>query len=278
MKKRTVGKLIRQIQIRDRKNTWHNTIRNRLRKCGGFSLTELLVATLIMLLATVLVTRTLSMAVRQLYIQTQESEAQLLCSSLSTYLESELSFATVTLNGQSEGEDAGGAVGVASGGIKSVSSDAHNMGEGICFGYIYAKDEADSNAGDAGQSVSSDATGSKGKLWNGTGSDSPQKGRMIGETSSYYSSYSEKSGSDDNYYNIAGEGSYILGMSKYRSGSYMPLTDRYGLNAALDCDSDMGWDGSKFNIRIVIYGNQDDRTEPLTDNVISVAPANIVKE
>ena len=156
------------------------TIKRKIQNKGGFSLTELLVATLIMMLATGLLTQTLSLAIDQFYRQTRESEAQLLCASLMAYLESELAYAAVTKQPD---------------GSYRMKSDAHNMGEGIQFVYEGASGGA-----------------SEINLWDtGTAEDMTGKpGRMVAETSPYY----QASFGDGAAYNIAGFGAYEVGKNK----------------------------------------------------------------
>ena len=94
-----------------------------LQKSKGFTLTELLVATMIMVLATGALTSAMILAIRHFYESTQRSEAQFLCATLAEFVEDELSFAVV--NGTAE--DA------------SWSRGTHNMGSDISF-YV-RKDE-----------------------------------------------------------------------------------------------------------------------------------------
>ena len=69
-------------------------IKEILRRKKGFTLTELLVATLIMVLATGALTSAMILAIRHFYQSTQETEAQFLCASLAEFVEDELSFST----------------------------------------------------------------------------------------------------------------------------------------------------------------------------------------
>ena len=92
-----------------------NRIKETLRGKKGFTFTELLVAMLIMLLATGVLTSTMVLAIRHFYQSTQKTEAQFLCASLAEFVEDELSFAKV---------DAGGA---------TWSKGTHNMGSDIRF-------------------------------------------------------------------------------------------------------------------------------------------------
>ena len=241
-------------------------IRNRVGAESGFSFVELLAATIIMMLATSLLVQTLTLAYDQFQRQTQVSEAQMLCASLSTYLESELSYATVTVGETEEGSSEPGT-------LKSVSSDAHNMGANIQF--VYLRDQRSQSVSDGSQSgVDGSQSGDNGNgsvssgstegssLWSGAGSGSMSlPGFMIGETSPRYRTQVKADA-----YNIAGKGAYI---SK---------NDRYGLNAALECDENMGWNGKTFTITVVVYGNQPDRSEPLAKNQFTVTPQAVVTE
>ena len=241
-------------------------IRNRVGAESGFSFVELLAATIIMMLATSLLVQTLTLAYDQFQRQTQVSEAQMLCASLSTYLESELSYATVTVGETEEGSSEPGT-------LKSVSSDAHNMGANIQF--VYLRDQRSQSVSDGSQSgVDGSQSGDNGNgsvssgstegssLWSGASSGSMSlPGFMIGETSPRYRTQVKADA-----YNIAGKGAYI---SK---------NDRYGLNAALECDENMGWNGKTFTITVVVYGNQPDRSEPLAKNQFTVTPQAVVTE
>ncbi len=96
-------------------------LKKRIRKIcsseGGFSLTELLIATLIMVLATAALTSALLLAYRHFYKSAQRTEAQFLCASLAEFVEDELTFSKVTV----------------SGGDLSWSKGTHNMGSNIKF-------------------------------------------------------------------------------------------------------------------------------------------------
>lgn len=97
----------------------HCRLRNRIKQilCGkkGFTFTELLVATLIMLLATGVLTSTMVLAIRHFFESTQRTEAQFLCASLAEFVEDELSFARVDASGE------------------TWSKGTHNMGSDIRF-------------------------------------------------------------------------------------------------------------------------------------------------
>lgn len=73
-----------------------NRIRKAFRDDHGFSFTEMLVATLIMVLATGALTSALTLAYRHFYRSTQRTEAQFLCASLAEFVEDELAFSRVT--------------------------------------------------------------------------------------------------------------------------------------------------------------------------------------
>lgn len=92
-------------------------VRNLIKENKGFTLTELLVAVLIMLLATGALTGAMSLAVRHLFSSVQSSEAALLCSALQEFVEDELSFSAVKV-------ETGGIV---------ISKGTHNMGSDIKF-------------------------------------------------------------------------------------------------------------------------------------------------
>ena len=101
----------------------NNRIRKILRGKGGFSLTELLVATLIMALATAALTSVLALAYRHFLTTTQRTEAQFLCASLAEFVEDELTFCKVST----------------SGGDTTWSKGTHNMGSNIHF-YVNTED------------------------------------------------------------------------------------------------------------------------------------------
>ena len=100
-------------------------IRELLKRKGGFTFTELLVATLIMVLATGALTSALALAIRHFYRSTQRTEAQFLCASLAEFVEDELSFASVS----ETPEDL------------KWSKGTHNMGSNISF-FICQEDGA----------------------------------------------------------------------------------------------------------------------------------------
>ena len=70
-------------------------IKNKLKSHQGFTLAELLMTTLIMMIATGMITQTLDLALKQFQKSTQISEAHTLCSALSTYVDGELTYATM---------------------------------------------------------------------------------------------------------------------------------------------------------------------------------------
>ena len=88
----------------------------KLKDKTGFTMVELLVAMLIMLLATGALTMTINLAIKHFYKSVQESEAQVLCATLTEFVEDELSFATVMTSSPD-----------------SWSGGTHNMGNGIAF-------------------------------------------------------------------------------------------------------------------------------------------------
>ena len=98
-------------------------IKKILRGKRGFTFTELLVATLIMLLATGVLTSTMVLAIRHFYQSTQRTEAQFLCGSLAEFIEDELSFSVVTDSGADS----------------AWSKGTHNMGSNIGF-YVQGED------------------------------------------------------------------------------------------------------------------------------------------
>ena len=114
----------------------YKRLNSKIKENAGFSLTEMLVAMLIMLLATGALTMTINLAIKHFYKSTQESEAQVLCATLSEFVEDELTFANV-----SEPYS------------YSWSGGTHNMGNGISFfikdatSYTKIKDDTDSNYG-----------------------------------------------------------------------------------------------------------------------------------
>ncbi len=94
-----------------------------MRESGGFSLTELLVATLIMLLATASLISALTLAYRHFYESAQRTQAQFLCASLAEFVEDELMFSKVS---------------TATGDLRW-SKGTHNMGSNIRF-YVNKED------------------------------------------------------------------------------------------------------------------------------------------
>ena len=97
-------------------------IKEKLKYKKGFTMTELLVSTIIMMLATGLITSTLDLAIRQFHKSTTNSNAQLLCSTLANYVTSELAYATVHVSSDEDGAD-----------VTTFDSDVHNMGIGASF-------------------------------------------------------------------------------------------------------------------------------------------------
>ena len=101
------------------KNRIHKICRSR----DGFSLTELLIAVLIMALATAALTSALILAFRHFYKSAQRTEAQFLCASIAEFVEDELLFSKVDV----------------SGGDLKWSKGTHNMGSNIKF-YVNTED------------------------------------------------------------------------------------------------------------------------------------------
>ncbi len=66
----------------------------KLKQNKGFSLAELLVATLILLLTSGMLVVCIQLGIKQLYKNTQDSEAQMLCTTLSTAIQDELTYAS----------------------------------------------------------------------------------------------------------------------------------------------------------------------------------------
>lgn len=90
-------------------------IKKRISNRKGFSLTELLAATLIMALSTGIVAGIMNLAASSFFRTTQIAEAQTLCSTIATYVESELTYAKVNEAGT------------------GFYSDVHNFGPDACF-------------------------------------------------------------------------------------------------------------------------------------------------
>ncbi|MBE5896676.1 MAG: hypothetical protein E7281_02830 [Lachnospiraceae bacterium] len=65
----------------------------KLKQNSGFTLSELLIATLILLLTSAMLVTCIRLGLKQLYQQTEESEAQMLCTMLSTAVQDELTYA-----------------------------------------------------------------------------------------------------------------------------------------------------------------------------------------
>ena len=82
-----------------------NKVAKKLKQNNGFTLSELLIATLILLLVSGMLVTCIHLGLKQLYKQTQESEAQILCTTLSTAIQDELSYAgNVETETTSDGE------------------------------------------------------------------------------------------------------------------------------------------------------------------------------
>ena len=65
----------------------------KLKQNSGFTISELLIATLILLLTSAMLVTCIRLGLKQLYQQTEESEAQMLCTMLSTAVQDELTYA-----------------------------------------------------------------------------------------------------------------------------------------------------------------------------------------
>ena len=96
-----------------------------IRSRKGFTFSELLVATVILLLSTSILVQTIAIAARNFDRVTQVSKAQQLCSILSGYVESELTYAKVTERGSSIKTNSDGAI--------VFSSESHNFGPNAAF-------------------------------------------------------------------------------------------------------------------------------------------------
>lgn len=161
----------------------------------GFSLAELLLAVLILTLSTSILTATVALALSRYHKSTQLSAAQELCAALSSYVETELSHAKVTVeeDGKIKHDEDGKFV---------FNSDAHNFGPGAHF-VIVDKSGIDHNVSET-------------TLENNSGI----YGRVCEQSILYHSPP----------YNIAGEGAYrgkngsyeiLAGMSiKFKDGAF----------------------------------------------------------
>lgn len=192
-------------------------IRQKLNHRFGFSLTELLLATLIMLLATGLLTQTMDLALKQFKVSTRESEAQLLLADLSTFVQDELTYAKPDVEIIAE---------------KAVwkgtwSGGTHNMGSEIAF---YT--EEDANADSANRTAVSSGTGEKyGKI-------------MISG-----SEYKDEEGKYK-YYNPVGDGSYTVD-----SVSGTGAASNYNLKAGMALDYNKDDDGMfDVDIKVMPFG------------------------
>ena len=65
----------------------------KLKQNSGFTIGELLVATLILLLTSAMLVTCIRLGLKQLYVQTEDSDAQMLCTMLSTAVQDELTYA-----------------------------------------------------------------------------------------------------------------------------------------------------------------------------------------
>ena len=69
-------------------------LKKKLKQNKGFSFAELLVATIILLLTSGMLVVCIQLGIKQLYKNTQDSEAQMLCTTLSTAIQDELTYAS----------------------------------------------------------------------------------------------------------------------------------------------------------------------------------------
>lgn len=70
-----------------------NKSARKIKQNSGFTISELLIATLILLLTSAMLVTCIRLGLKQLYQQTEESEAQMLCTMLSTAVQDELTYA-----------------------------------------------------------------------------------------------------------------------------------------------------------------------------------------
>ena len=186
----------------------------------GFSYAELLLSTLILLLATSIITATIALAMDQ-YRKTQKvANAELLCTILSNYVEKELSYSTIILN------DAGTDVRPGSKGGEFVfNSDAHNFGAGAYFAVVDEQGHID---------------------YIGPG-EIPSRNGRIAESSIVY---------EDKFYNIAGEGAYKrnnASLALYSAMSINYLNDKRALSIHIwVTDKDTGGDTLVENYFLVV--------------------------
>lgn len=150
--------------------TGKNRIRRLLCSRRGFSFAELLLATLIMLLSTSIITATITLAMNQYRRSMQMANASVLCTMLSNYVENELGSATIVL-------DSSGHVTTGRGGEFLFTSNSHKFGPGAYFALL-------DDDGRFLDYVKLDNSSSVGRL---------------AETSIIY---------DDKYFKIAGDGAY----------------------------------------------------------------------
>ncbi|RKM58578.1 prepilin-type N-terminal cleavage/methylation domain-containing protein [Butyrivibrio sp. XB500-5] len=155
-----------------------------IRSRKGFSLAELLAATVILLLATSILTATVSLAVNRYQKSAQISASMELCSELSEYAMSELSSSKVAV--------VGGEIKKGDHGEILFNSDSHNFGPGAHF-TVVNKD------GDIIGYVNESDDGPYGRLC---------------ESSVLYSSP---------LFDIAGEGAYRLKTGKYELSAGMSI-------------------------------------------------------
>ena len=187
----------------------------------GFSYAELLLATLIMLLATSIITATIALAMDQYRNIQKVANAETLCTMLSNYVENELSYSTIILN------DTGTDVRPGSkGGEFIFNSDAHNFGAGAYFVVI---DEQ-------GKFIDYISPG-----------EIPSRNGRLAESSIVY---------EDKFYNIAGEGAYKknnASLALYSAMSINYLNDKRALSIHIwVTDKDTGGDTLVENYFLVV--------------------------
>lgn len=97
-------------------------LKHKLRGRSGFSFAEVLLCTLILLLATAMLAETARVASARFFESRRETEARTLCSSLEMFLQDELTLAEVTVDGR----DA----------LRAMKGNAHNLGSGLQIGIL----------------------------------------------------------------------------------------------------------------------------------------------
>lgn len=97
-------------------------LKRKLRGRGGFTLAELMFSILILLMSTALLAETIRVATDRYFESRRETGAQLLCSSLSAFVEDVLSLAEVSAGGT------------------GISTEAHGLGDNVSFGILSGTD------------------------------------------------------------------------------------------------------------------------------------------